>query len=221
MSRFNRNTSLIPRSIEQEQILLVGAGAVGKQVAISLASMGAKNMEIFDFDKVDTTNISTQAFRVFDVGKNKAQVVSSMCKDLDYENDAKFVPYDEAWDPDATKPPTIIFSCADTMSCRQALFKYFKKCETAKAFFDTRILGESMYIFSIKKDEDAINFYEKTLFSDAEANEGRCTARTTIYTATIAANLAIHQFARFLRGVTMDKNRGYHMMESNFHRYQV
>jgi sulfur carrier protein ThiS adenylyltransferase len=33
---------------------------------------------------------------------------------------------------------------------------------------------------------------------------GRCTARSTIYSASIAAGLMTHQFTRWLRGIPVD-----------------
>ena len=220
-SRFSRNLSLVPRQIEEHQILLVGCGAIGKQVALSLAAMGCKHLQMFDFDKVDLTNISTQGFRVDDVGKNKARVVSEMCKSLDFEKNARFAAVTTKWSPSKTIPPDIMFSCVDVMSVREALFTFFKNTESIQVFYDMRMLGEAMYVFAINRDKDSISFYEKTLFPDSAADEGRCTARSTIYGATIAANLAIHQFARFLRGIDMDRNLGYNMLESAFHNYRV
>ncbi|MCC7419355.1 MAG: hypothetical protein IT428_03645 [Planctomycetaceae bacterium] len=46
--------------------------------------------------------------------------------------------------------------------------------------------------------------YPGTLFSQSEAEPGRCTARSTIYAASIAAGLMLHQFTRWLRGLPTD-----------------
>ena len=40
--------------------------------------------------------------------------------------------------------------------------------------------------------------------SVADAHVGPCTARSTIYTASIAAGLMVHQFAKWLRGLPVD-----------------
>ena len=44
------------------------------------------------------------------------------------------------------------------------------------------------------------------LFAQAEAQAGRCTARSTIYAASIAAGLMVHQFTRWLRGLAVDRD---------------
>jgi sulfur carrier protein ThiS adenylyltransferase len=46
--------------------------------------------------------------------------------------------------------------------------------------------------------------YQRTLFAGDEAFVGTCTARSTIYTASIAAGLMVHQFCKWLRGLPVD-----------------
>ena len=41
-------------------------------------------------------------------------------------------------------------------------------------------------------------------FAQDEAQAGSCTSRSTIYAASIAAGLMVHQFARWLRGNAVD-----------------
>jgi hypothetical protein len=46
--------------------------------------------------------------------------------------------------------------------------------------------------------------YTRTLFQPDEAYVGACTARSTIYTASIAAGLMLGQFTRWLRQLPVD-----------------
>jgi len=43
--------------------------------------------------------------------------------------------------------------------------------------------------------------YPRSLFGSEEAFAGSCTAKTTIYAASLAASLMVGQFARWLRGL--------------------
>ena len=45
-----------------------------------------------------------------------------------------------------------------------------------------------------------------TLFAQSEAQPGRCTSHSTIYCASIAAGLMVHQFTRWLRGLPVDRD---------------
>ena len=48
--------------------------------------------------------------------------------------------------------------------------------------------------------------YESTLFRQRDAHAGACTAKSTIFAASIAAGLAVHQFTRWLRDMPLDQD---------------
>ena len=49
--------------------------------------------------------------------------------------------------------------------------------------------------------------YPRTLFSAEEAYQGSCTAKSTIYSANLAAGLMLGQFARWLRGLPVIRDQ--------------
>jgi molybdopterin-synthase adenylyltransferase len=63
-------------------------------------------------------------------------------------------------------------------------------------------------------DDTGRTHYPTTLFAAAEAQAGRCTARSTIYAATIAAGLMVHQFARWLRRLPLDADLSLNLLAS-------
>ena len=65
------------------------------------------------------------------------------------------------------------------------------------------MLGETTCILVVA-NEASQGHYPTTLFAASEAEQGRCTARSTIYTANIAAGLMVHQFVRWLRRQPVD-----------------
>ena len=65
------------------------------------------------------------------------------------------------------------------------------------------MLAEVMRVL-IATDKASRVHYSNTLFQQAEAQAGRCTARSTVYTANIAAGLMLHQLVRWLRGQPTD-----------------
>ena len=61
------------RKIRESQIMLVGAGAIGNEVAKNLAMLGVKQLKIVDRDLVELSNTSRMVFfSPKDVGKPKA-----------------------------------------------------------------------------------------------------------------------------------------------------
>jgi sulfur carrier protein ThiS adenylyltransferase len=56
--------------------------------------------------------------------------------------------------------------------------------------------------------------YAATLFPQSEAQSGRCTSHSTIYTANVAAGLMLHQFTRWLRGMPVDRDISLNLLAS-------
>ena len=75
----------------------------------------------------------------------------------------------------------------------------------ARFFVDGRISAEVMRIIAAD-DPFSDVYYATTLFPPEQAYVGPCTARSTIYTASIAAGLIVHQFAKWLRGMPVDRD---------------
>jgi molybdopterin-synthase adenylyltransferase len=48
--------------------------------------------------------------------------------------------------------------------------------------------------------------YPITLFAGADVQRGSCAARNAFYAADIAAGLMVHQFTRWLRHLTVDRD---------------
>jgi sulfur carrier protein ThiS adenylyltransferase len=67
------------------------------------------------------------------------------------------------------------------------------------------MLGETIRVLTAT-DGAGCGHYDGTLFPQADALRGSCTSRSTIYAANIAAGLILHQFARWLRELPVDRD---------------
>ncbi len=65
------------------------------------------------------------------------------------------------------------------------------------------MLGEVIRVL-VASDGATGDEYASTLFPQAEAQLGQCTSHSTIYVASIAAGLMVHQFSRWLRNLAID-----------------
>ena len=65
------------------------------------------------------------------------------------------------------------------------------------------MLGEVIRVLAAS-DPKGITRYADTLFPQADAQRGSCSSRSTIYAASVAAGLMVHQFTRWLRGIPVD-----------------
>ncbi|MCE3045431.1 HesA/MoeB/ThiF family protein [Legionella sp. 16cNR16C] len=81
-------------NLENNSILIIGAGGVGSPLSLYLAGSGIGTLGIIDFDNVDLTNLHRQIlFSEEDIGKNKARQGAQKLKTLNSEINIK--PYAE------------------------------------------------------------------------------------------------------------------------------
>ena len=76
--RFARQQDLVPAERLAELVVtVIGVGAIGRQVALQLAAIGARRLQLVDFDRVDDTNITTQGYLLDDIGQPKVDATSA------------------------------------------------------------------------------------------------------------------------------------------------
>src|SRR3954469_16403289 len=76
--RFSRQQDLVPAErLAELTSTIIGVGAVGRQVALQLAAIGARRLQLIDFDQVDESNITTQVYLAEDVGQLKVTALAA------------------------------------------------------------------------------------------------------------------------------------------------
>lgn len=197
--RFIRQRDLVPRErLESLEATIIGVGAIGRQVALQLASIGATRLTLIDFDIVESHNVTTQGYLTSDVGMPKVTATCNAVRSIDQTIELTLV-------QDRFRPrqntSDVVFCCVDSISAREAIWRQLKS--RLQFWADGRMQGEVMRILAATSEE-SMAYYESTLFDQSEAQTGSCTSRSTIYAASIAAGLMVHQFARWLRGLLVD-----------------
>ena len=199
--RFQRQSDLIPAErLSQMTATVIGVGAIGRQVALQLAAIGTPRIQMIDFDTVESNNITTQGYRAQDLGQSKVDATAKAIQELDASIQVTVTP-----DRYRASVPVgeAVFCCVDSISARAAIWRSVSS--HCQLFIDGRMLGEVIRVLSVDAHNND-NHYESTLFHQSEAQTGRCTAQSTIYTANIAAGLMLHQFTRWLRMLPMDRD---------------
>src|SRR4051812_14682189 len=59
-------------------ITICGAGALGANLAETLARMGLRRLRVIDHDRIEAHNLSTQPWVQQDIGEPKARVLANM-----------------------------------------------------------------------------------------------------------------------------------------------
>lgn len=209
--RFERQADLVPQSRLQELLVtVIGVGAIGRQVALQLAAIGVRRLQLIDFDHVEATNVTTQGYRATDIGQLKVSATANEVRQIDATVEVDSV-------EDRFRPKMqigdAVFCCVDSISARSAIWKAVAL--TCRFWCDGRMLGEVMRVLTVTDSSDC-EHYATTLFDQTDAEPGRCTARSTIYTANIAAGLMLHQFARWLRSQPVDRDLTLNLLASEF-----
>ena len=82
--RFDRQRDLVPHErLTEITATVIGIGAIGRQVALQLATIGAPRLQLIDFDHVDITNVTTQGYLSDDVGRPKVLATAAAIENLD------------------------------------------------------------------------------------------------------------------------------------------
>jgi molybdopterin-synthase adenylyltransferase len=205
--RYSRQQDLVPQDrLSCVKATVIGVGAVGRQVALQLAAIGVPRLQIVDFDVVDLTNVTTQGYLAADVGRPKVEATAMAIRQLEPAISVEAM--EDRYRP-RMEIGQAIFCCVDAIDARSAIWR----SAGARCHFwaDGRMLGEVIRVLAVSEDVGR-DHYPTTLFAQSEAQAGRCTARATIYAASVAAGLMVHQFTRWLRGLPVDRDTSLNLL---------
>lgn len=197
--RLVRQQDLVPADrLASLRVTVIGVGAIGRQVALQLAAIGARRLQLVDDDVVDTTNITTQGYWASDLDRPKVVATRTAIGLLDAQIEVDV--REQRYRP-RLEVGEAVFCCVDSIATRASIWR--RLSGRVRFWADGRMLGETIRLL-VAADAASFSHYPSTLFQETEAQVGRCTARSTIYTASIAAGLLVHQFTRWLRELPVD-----------------
>jgi molybdopterin-synthase adenylyltransferase len=215
LERDARQRSVVPpERLASCHALVIGVGAIGRQVALQLAAVGVAEMTLFDDDTVGVENLAPQGYFADDVGTLKVTATQTLCRRLNpsimvhavaercKRSTARTVASDKS---------LIVFACVDRIGTRKLLWESLR--HQATFFVDGRMSAEVLRVLAVDAPATDIS-YASTLFGEGEAFLGPCTARSTIYTASIAAGLMVGQWTRWLRSLPVDADLTFNVLAS-------
>ncbi len=181
-----RQMDLIPMSVLDTPINIIGAGAIGSFTALALAKMGFHNITAIDFDHIDVENMNCQFFRFKDIGKPKVMALQELIEDF---TQVKITAVNDMWT--GTILDGIVICAVDSMEARKQVFEiHGRKAFNTKAIIDPRMGAETAMMLTYNPlSPSELEAYKGSLYSDEDALQERCTAKSTMYTACMLSGL--------------------------------
>lgn len=199
-------------------LFVLGCGNIGSWLALDLARKGHK-IHLFDMDKIEEENLGCQFYSMRDIGSSKVQTTASLCN-LFSGNSTLYV-YSEYNKESMTNP--IVFCCVDSMKTRKLAFKKWKEQENRELFIDTRNAIEITEVYCVQKGME--EKYEKTLYSDKEANDLPCNLKSSMHCCLIGVGLISSCFCNYISNKNLNMNLRdipfYQSFEIPFLRYEI
>lgn len=183
-------------AVTASRVDIVGVGAIGSFLTLQLAKMGVTNIRVFDFDDVDIVNMNSQFYRFKDIGLPKVDALANIVAEFTQVQIKPFYKKVEIHDMPFRKGGIAVAS-VDDMAVRKQLLDQAIRSEAA-FFIDPRMAAEDAALYVVDlSSENAINKYEKSLYSNTDAVQERCTAKATIYTSNLLSGLC----AKYIKNI--------------------
>lgn len=192
--------------IKQSEVTIAGLGGIGSWTALLISRLKPSFITVYDFDTVDSTNISGQFYNMEQIGRRKTDATC-----LNLANFSEYYTYNSK-DTDINSLHNIdgnILVCGfDNMEARKKYFSLFKnKVQSTPIqhrkkilYVDGRLAAEEFQVFAITgNDEYHINKYEKEyLFNSKEAERTICSYKQTSYCACMIASIITNIVVNFI-----------------------
>lgn len=158
-----------PLEIEDE-IHIIGVGAIGSNLALMLARLGCSNIHLYDFDDVEEINIANQNYFKGQVGKEK--VKATLENMLAINPEAVIELHEDGWEP-GIPMSGYIFLCLDNIDTRRQIVEANKTNRYVKAILDFRMgLDDAQHYMADMSDQKAVKRLLDTMdFTHEEAKE--------------------------------------------------
>lgn len=197
-----------PERLSQCRATVVGVGAIGRQVALQLSAIGVPWLQLLDPDLVDTVNLGCQGYLQSDLGRPKVEATVDLCRQM---NPMLELHAEKERFRRSREIGNCLFCCVDSIATRR--FIWDAVSEEVSFFSDGRMNAEVLRVLTATSQHGRED-YPRTLFSAEEAHTGSCTAKSTIFTANIAAGLMLEQFTRCLRKLPIDTDVQLNLLSS-------
>lgn len=206
-----------PQEFKHIPITIIGAGATGSKVWLSLIELGLRNISVYDDDVVEEHNLANQLFLSEDVGEEKVVGLHKFFgrkTGEDAPESLHFYPRKIEGD-DKAALNGVVFLLTDTMESREEIAKNSLRFnQNVMCVIETRMAAThgELHLFH-PNDPGEYTKWVDSLIPDDEAETSLCGTSISVgATSNIVANLAVWQMIGYLKDhKTVDKDVSFYL----------
>ncbi len=193
----NRHVEVFsPDAFDSKTIDVIGAGASGSRIVLSLAKLGLLKIRVWDFDHVEAHNIANQAYSLEDIGKLKVEALQELVRK---QTGTKIEIRPEKVDG-SQELGDVVFLLTDTMASRKEIWQKGLRYKTrTRLMIETRMGADEGRVYTIEpKRPKQVKGWEGTLYDDVVTEVSACGTSISVGpTAEYLSGLAVWQMIRW------------------------
>ena len=171
-------------------IAIIGCGGIGSYAGFLVSRLQPANIALFDFDRVDVTNLGGQLFNTSNIGQLKNESLRQFMRSYSAYYNIQIYP--EFKLNSDISCYDIIIGALDNMEARKLLFKKWKtQSKPDTILIDGRLNAEEFQIFTLSHgNPELVADYEKEwLFTSEEATSEICSYKQTSFMANMIGTM--------------------------------
>lgn len=148
--RNSRQRDLLPpERLAACHAIVIGVGAIGRQVAIQLAAVGVPRLVLFDDDVVSVENLGPQGYWPSDMRAAKVSATAALCRRVnpDVEIEERAERFKRSTATAVEGQGTVAFACVDSIATRRMLWESVRY--RAALLLDGRMHGEVIRVLAV------------------------------------------------------------------------
>ncbi len=201
--RYSRHRSIAcwnQERVSGAKIIIAGAGALGNEVIKILSLMGADNLTIVDFDRIELSNLTRSVlFRDSDIGSGKAKTAAMRARELNPNSQAMGIEGDLEFDLGlgVYRQSDIVIGCLDSINARLALNRLCLRAGTPwinggmeLSFGEITLHSSNGACYECGMTDSMWNRRNQRFSCSGQRNSGKYPADAVPTTATVASIVA-------------------------------
>jgi len=206
----NKSYDYFKPELCDDKLHIIGCGSVGSTVAELLVRLGLTSLILYDFDTVESQNITNQMYRNGDIGRPKVDALKDMLIEINPSaaEDIKTSSIGYRAQPLSG----YVFLCVDNIDTRRSIVERFIGTEYIKAMFDFRMRLEDAQHYAADWGNNAMvqSFFNSMNFTHeealAETPVSACNITLSVApTVRMICSVGVANFMNFVKGAKIKK----------------